>query len=73
MNKTKVLRNKHVDQKQVIVEGNIIEETESYIYLGQKVSLIETNIEAKSTDESKWDGRHSMTIRVSSKVVSRLV
>ena len=47
MNKTKVLRNKHVDQKQVIVEGKIIEGTESYIYLGQKVSLIETNIESE--------------------------
>ena len=42
MAKTKVLRNKHVTQRPVIVEGSVIGEVQSYIYLGQRVSLVET-------------------------------
>ena len=33
MAKTKVLRNKHVTQRPVIVGGSVIEEVHSYIYL----------------------------------------
>ena len=42
--KTKVLRNKHVTQRPVIVERSVIDEVKSYIYLGQKVSLLETDM-----------------------------
>ena len=45
MAKTKVLLNKHVTQRPLIVEGSVIEEVQSYIYLGQRVSLVETDIE----------------------------
>ena len=41
MEKTKVLRNKHTDSYAVKMDGNEIEEVESYIYLGQKISLKE--------------------------------
>ena len=44
MAKTKVLRNKHVTQRPVIVGGSVIEEVHSYIYLGQRVSLLETDM-----------------------------
>ena len=47
MAKTKVLRNKHVTQRPVIVEGSVTEEVhvQSYIYLRQRVSLVfETDI-----------------------------
>ena len=44
MAKTKVLRNKHVTQRPVIVERSEIEEVKSYIYLGQRVSLLETDM-----------------------------
>ena len=40
--KTKVLRNRHVTQRPVIVKGSVVEEVQSYIYLGQRVSLVET-------------------------------
>ena len=36
MSKTKILRNTYVDNKQALVEDNIIEETENYIYLVKK-------------------------------------
>ena len=36
MAKTKVLRNKHVTQRPVIVEGSVIEEVQSYIYIWDK-------------------------------------
>ena len=36
MAKTKVLRNKYVTQRPVTVEGSVVEEVHSYIYLGQK-------------------------------------
>ena len=42
--KTKLLRNKHVTQRPVIVGGSVIEEVQSYIYLGQRVSLLETDM-----------------------------
>ena len=41
--KTKVLREKHVTQRPVIVVGSVIEEVHSYIYLGQRVILLETD------------------------------
>ena len=47
MSKTKILRNKHVDQRQVLIQGNKIEEAHSYIYLGQRISLMETDIESE--------------------------
>ena len=42
--KTKVLRNKHITQRPVIVGGSVIEEVQSYIYLGQKTSLVEPDM-----------------------------
>ena len=42
--KTEVLRNKHVTQRPVIIEGSVIEEVQSYVYLGQRVSLVETDM-----------------------------
>ena len=39
-----MLRNKHVTQRPVILEGSVIEEVQSYIYLGQRVSLVETDM-----------------------------
>ena len=44
MAKTKVLRNKHVTQRPVIVGGSVIEEVQSYIRLGPRVSLVETDM-----------------------------
>ena len=44
MAQTKVLRNKYVTQRPVIVDGSIIEEVQSYIYLRQRVSLVETDM-----------------------------
>ena len=44
MAKTIVLRNKHVTQRPVIVEGSEIEEVQSNIYLGQRVSLVDTDM-----------------------------
>ena len=44
MAKTKVLRYKHVTQSPVIIERSEIKEVESYIYLGQRISLVETDI-----------------------------
>ena len=44
MAKTKVLRNKHVTQRPVIVEGSVIEEVQMYICLEQRVCLIETDM-----------------------------
>ena len=45
--KIKVLRNKHVTQRPVIVERSVTEVVQSYIYLGQRVSLVETDMEIK--------------------------
>ena len=42
--KTKVLRNKHATQTPVIVQGSVIEEVQRYIYLGQRVNLVETDM-----------------------------
>ena len=44
MVKTKVLRIKHVIQRPVIVGGSVIEEAQSYMYLEQRVSLVETDM-----------------------------
>ena len=44
MAKTKVLRNKYVTQRPESAEGSVIEEIQSYIYLGERVSLIETDM-----------------------------
>ena len=48
MSKTKVLRNKHVTKRLVIVEGSENEEVQSYthvhVYLGQRVSLVERDM-----------------------------
>ena len=44
MPKTKVLRDKHVTQRPVIVGGSVIKEVQSYIYLGQRESLVETDM-----------------------------
>ena len=44
MAKTIVLCNKHVTQRPAIVEGSEIEEEQSYIYLGQRVSIVETDM-----------------------------
>ena len=44
MAKAKEDRNKHVTQRPVIVEGSVIEEGESYIYEGQRVSLVKTDM-----------------------------
>ena len=37
--KTKILRNSHATQDVVRIGGNVIEEVDSYIYLGQRISL----------------------------------
>ena len=39
-----VLRYKHVTHRPVIVGRSVIEEVQSYIYLGQRVSLLETDM-----------------------------
>ena len=44
MAKTKVLCNKHVTQRPVIVEGRKIEEVQSYICLGQRVGLVDIDM-----------------------------
>ena len=44
MAETKVLRNKHVTQRPVIVEGSVIEQVQRYVYLGQIVSVVETDM-----------------------------
>ena len=63
--KTKVLRNKHVTQRPVIVGGSVIEEVQSYIYLGQRVSLVETDMgnDIKRRIQAGW--RSSMSIKSS--------
>ena len=56
--KTKVLRNKHVTRRPVIVEGSVIEDVQSYIYLGQRVSLAETDMgnEINRRIQAGWKG-----------------
>ena len=44
MAKTKVLRHKHLTQRPIIFDESLIEELQSYIYLGQRVSLVETDM-----------------------------
>ena len=44
MAKTKVLRNKHITQMPAIVDGSVIEQVQSYIYLAQRVSAAETSM-----------------------------
>ena len=39
MEKTKILRNPHATQAIVRIGGNVIEEVDSYVYLGQRISL----------------------------------
>ena len=55
--KTKVLHYKHVTQRPVIfVEGSVIEEVQSYIYLAERVSLVETDMayEINSRIQAVW-------------------
>ena len=56
-----VLRNKHVTQRSVIVEGSVIEEVKSYIhvyciYLGQRVGRVEIDVgnEINSGIQAGW-------------------
>ena len=42
--KTKELRNKHGTRRPVFVEGSVVEEVRSYIYLGQRGSRVETDL-----------------------------
>ena len=44
MARAKVLRNQHATQRPVFVEGSEIEEVQSYIYLGERVSLVEIDM-----------------------------
>ena len=60
MAKTKVFRNKHVTQRPVIVEGSVIKEVESYIYLGQRVQLAETDME---NEINRRVGKVSMSMK----------
>ena len=45
MAETKVLRNKYVTQTPKIVDGSVMEEEQSYIYLARRISLVETDME----------------------------
>ena len=39
LGKTKIMCNKHVNKDDVIVDGKKIEEVDSYVYLGQMVTM----------------------------------
>ena len=65
MAKTKVLCNKHVTQRQVTVEGSVIEEVQSYLYLGQTVSLVETDVGNEINGKFRKVGKVSMSIKSS--------
>ena len=65
MAKTKVLRNKHVTQRPIIVEGSEIEEVQSYIYLGQRVSPVETDMGNEINREFRQIGKVSTSIKSS--------
>ena len=66
--------NKHVTQRPVIVGGNVIEEVQSYIYLGQRVSLLETGManEINRRIQAGWKSFNDHKIVLKSNVPNSL-
>ena len=59
------LCNTHAAQRPVFVEGSVIEEVQSYIYLGQRVSLVETDMRNEINSKFRQIGKVSMSIKSS--------
>ena len=60
VSKIEVLRNKHVDLRQVIVGGHVIKEVQNHIYLGKGISLAERDIasEIYGRIQTGWKSLH---------------
>ena len=74
MAKTKVLRNKHVTQRPVTVGGSVVEEVHSYIYRGQRVSLLETDManEINRRIQAGWNSFNELEIVLKSNIPNSL-
>ena len=68
MSKTKVLRNKHVDQRKVIVKESVIEEI--HTLFRQKISLDETDVECevKRWIQAEWKSFRELKVVLKSKL-----
>ena len=63
--KTEALRNKHVTQRPIIVEGSVFEKVQSYIYLGQRASVVERDMANEVNSEFRQVGKASISIKSS--------
>ena len=60
MAKTKILKNEYVIPHPVLINDTEIEQVDSYIYLGQRVSLVDKAIDKELVAEYKLVGKHLM-------------